>query len=109
MKWAGRGRRIFYWDIYLFDFFNKTVFFRILGYPTTDTENPESGVDVEKVVLYPKENAGTNHTEKYELVTEQNIAVVRRAAMFNVAIKTKSRGIDLDHDNVNLIFEFGKK
>ena len=63
----------------------------------------------EKVVLYPKENAGKNHTEKYELVTEQNIAVVRRAAKFNVAIKTKSRGIDFDHDNVTLIFEFGKK
>ena len=87
----------------------KTSNFIFLEYPTTETENPDSGVDVEKVFLYPKENAGKNHTQKYELVTEQNVAVVRRAAQFDLAIKTKSRGINLDKDNVNLIFEFGKK
>jgi hypothetical protein len=43
------------------------------------------------------------------LVTEQNVAVLRRAAKFNVAIKTKSREINLNKDKVNLILEFGKK
>ena len=66
-------------------------------------------MDVEKLFLYPNENAKNHHTEKYELVTDQNIAVVRRAATFSLAIKTNSRAIDLDElDNVNLIFEFGK-
>ena len=64
---------------------------------------------MESVFLYPKENAKNHHTEKYELVTDQDTAVVRRAAKFNLAIKTGSRAIDLDEqDNVNLIFEFGK-
>ena len=78
-------------------------------YPSIPTTNPGSGVDVEKLFLYPNENAKNHHTEKYELVTDQNIAVVRRAATFSLAIKTNSRAIDLDElDNVNLIFEFGK-
>ena len=64
---------------------------------------------MESVFLYPKENAKNHHTEKYELVTDQDTAVVRRAAKFNLAIKTGSRAIDLDEqDNVNLIFDFGK-
>ena len=64
---------------------------------------------MERIFLYPKENAINHHTEKYELVTDQDTAVVRRAAKFNLAIKTGSRAIDLDEqDNVNLIFEFGK-
>jgi hypothetical protein len=65
-------------------------------------------VDVEKVFLYPKENAEKNNTEKYALVTEQDVAVLRRASSFDVAITTKSREIDFEKDNVNLIFEFGK-
>ena len=65
-------------------------------------------MDVEKVYLYPKENAEKNHTKKYELVTEQDVAVLRRASSFDVAITTKSRKIDFEIDNVNLIFEFGK-
>ena len=48
-------------------------------------------------------------TEQYELVTEQNTPVLRRSANFYLAIKTKSRQIDLGgKDSVNLIFEFGK-
>ena len=88
---------------------NPFIFFlHYLAYVTIETENPDSGVDVEKVYLYPKENAEKNNTEKYELVTEQDVAVVRRASSFDVAITTKSRAIDFEHDNVNLIFEFGK-
>ena len=78
-------------------------------YPNIPTENPDAGVDVERIFLYPKENAKNHHTEKYELVTDQDTAVVRRAAKFNLAIKTGYRAIDLDEqDNVNLIFDFGK-
>ena len=78
-------------------------------YPNIPTENPDAGVDVERIFLYPKENAINHHTEKYELVTDQDTAVVRRAAKFNLAIKTGYRAIDLDEqDNVNLIFDFGK-
>ena len=85
------------------------MLFYFLVYPRIPTTNPDAGVDVESVFLYPKENAKNHHTEKYELVTDQDTAVVRRAAKFNLAIKTGSRAIDLDEqDNVNLIFEFGK-
>ena len=88
---------------------NINLQFYFLVYPNIPTENPDAGVDVERVFLYPKENAKNHHTEKYELVTDQDTAVVRRAAKFNLAIKTGSRPIDLDEqDNVNLIFEFGK-
>ena len=67
-----------------------------------------NGVDVENVFLYPQENAKNHHTEKYGLVSEQNIAVIRRAAKFNLAIKTKSRAIDLlTKDDVYITFEFG--
>ena len=63
---------------------------------------------MEEVYLYPKENAEKNNTAKYELVTEQDVAVIRRASSFDLAIQTKSREIDFEKDNVNLIFEFGK-
>ena len=85
------------------------MLFYFLVYPNIPTANPDAGVDVERIFLYPKENAINHHTEKYELVTDQDTAVVRRAAKFNLAIKTGSRAIDLDEqDNVNLIFDFGK-
>ena len=88
---------------------NNNLLFYFLVYPNIPTANPDAGVDVERVFLYPKENAKNHHTEKYELVTDQDTAVVRRAAKFNLAIKTGSRAIDLDEqDNINLIFDFGK-
>ena len=78
-------------------------------YPSIPTTNPDAGIEVEKVFLYPKENAKNHHTEKYELVTDQNIPVLRRATTFRLAIKTKLRGIDLEEkDVVNLVFEFGR-
>ena len=64
---------------------------------------------MDRLLFYPKENAGNHMTEQYELVTEQNTPVLRRSANFYLAIKTKSRQIDLGgKDSVNLIFEFGK-
>ena len=48
-------------------------------------------------------------TDKYELVTEQDTSVLRRSANFHLAIKSKSKPIDIGgKDAVNLIFEFGK-
>ena len=59
--------------------------------------------------MYPEKNASNHYTEKYELVTEQDIPVLRRSANFYLAITSKSRPIDLGgKDSVNVIFEFGK-
>ena len=79
------------------------------AYPSFETRNAGSGIEVDRLFIYPKENAGNHNTEKYELVTEQGISVLRRSANFFLAINSKSRSIDLDgKDSVNLIFEFGK-
>ena len=80
-----------------------------VAYPSFETRNAGSGIEVDRLFIYPKENAGNHNTEKYELVTEQGISVLRRSANFFLAINSKSRSIDLDgKDSVNLIFEFGK-
>ena len=92
--------------------FINTVFLKIcfyVAYPSFETRNAGSGIEVDRLFIYPKENAGNHNTEKYELVTEQGISVLRRSANFFLAINSKSRSIDLDgKDSVNLIFEFGK-
>ena len=79
------------------------------AYPSFETRNAGSGIEVDRLFLYPKENAGNHYTDKYELVSEQGISVLRRSAKFFLAINSKSRSIDLDgKDKVNVIFEFGK-
>ena len=80
-----------------------------LVYPNTETRNPNAGIEVERLFLYAKENAKNHMTDQYELVTEQDTPVLRRSASFYLAIKSKSRPIDIGgKDAVNLIFEFGK-
>ena len=86
------------------------MLFCYAAYPSFETRNAGSGIEVDRLFIYPKDNAGNHNTEKYELVTEQGISVLRRSANFFLAINSKSRSIDLDgKDSVNLIFEFGKK
>ena len=80
-----------------------------LVYANTETRNSNAGIEVERLFLYAKENAGDHMTDQYELVTEQDTPVLRRSASFYLAIKSKSRPIDIGgKDAVNLIFEFGK-
>ena len=81
----------------------------LIVYPTFSTRNAESGIEVKRLFLYPKENAGNHHTDKYDLVSEQDVAVLRRGATFFLSITSTSRPINLDgKDKVNLLFEFGK-
>ena len=79
------------------------------AYPNIETRNPLAGIEVDQLFLYPKENASNHKTAKYELVMEQQTSVLRRGAPFFIAIKSKSRPIDVGgKDVVNIIFEFGK-
>ena len=82
--------------------------------PVHPDELEGHGVAVEQVFLDAKENAKKHHTEKYELVSEQNVAVLRRSTKFKLAIKTKSKSYLSGRpsrsyrDDIYLIFEFGK-
>ena len=77
-------------------------------HPRLETINSESGIEIERLFLYPKENASNHHTDKYDLATEQDVSVLRRSGNFYLAIHSKSRPFDLNRkDRVNLVFEFG--
>ena len=85
-----------------------SIFFIHVVYPRFETRNSESGIEIERLFLYPKENASNHHTDKYDLATEQDVSVLRRSGNFYLAIHSKSRPFDLNRkDRVNLVFEFG--
>ena len=78
-------------------------------HPRFETRNSESGIEIERLFLYPKENASNHNTDKYDLAAEQNVSVLRRSGNFYMAIHAKSRPFDLNgKDKINVIFEFGK-
>ena len=51
-------------------------------HPRFETRNSESGIEIERLFLYPKENASSHNTDKYDLATEQNVSVLRRSGNF---------------------------
>ena len=62
---------------------------------------------IANVEMYAKENASNHRTDKYELVTEQNVPVLRRGDAFYLAIKANNRALDPDRDRIKINFEFG--
>lgn len=66
-------------------------------------------LQVELVHLYPLENAQLHHTEKFELVHEEEpVPILRRGQKFTVALRFANRGFDVKKDLVRLIFSYGK-
>ena len=95
--------------MYLLVFLYQSFSYQVV-YPRFETRNSESGIEIERLFLYPKENASNHHTDKYDLATEQDVSVLRRSGNFYLAIHAKSRPFDLNRkDRVNLVFEFGNK
>lgn len=60
-----------------------------------------------KVGFYPVENSTNHRTEKYEQVTIHKNPVFRRSNSFFMVVEAGNRPLDLNKDDVRLIFEFG--
>lgn len=65
---------------------------------------------VEIIYFYALENAKQHHTDKYEVVhDEENVTpVLRRGHKFNIAIRFIGRQYSSGTDNVSVIFNYGK-
>ena len=61
---------------------------------------------VEHVEFYASHNAALHKTEKYELVTDHNTAVMRRGQTFLIGIRTTSP-FSTDSHNLRIVFDFG--
>lgn len=68
-------------------------------------------LEVETLYLYPKENAVSHKTDKYELVHDEEspIAILRRGLSFTMAIRFTNRAFDKTKDYVRLLFNYGKR
>lgn len=62
---------------------------------------------VDSVELYAVENSTNHRTDKYELVQDDKTPVLRRADFFYLALKAQNRQLDLDSDEIKLVFDFG--
>ena len=78
--------------------------------PDVSVDDPpiDGVVEVDHLELYAKENAANHRTGQYELVSDKSTPVLRRADNFYLAVVTKDKEIDLNHDVVRVVFEFGK-
>ncbi|CAG5015111.1 unnamed protein product [Parnassius apollo] len=65
---------------------------------------------VDVVYFYPKENAQTHNTVKFEVVNEENptVTIVRRGQPFNGVVRF-TRAFDENEDIVQLVFSLGDK
>ena len=67
-----------------------------------------SAAEVELVELYAKENASNHRTDRYELVSDQDTPVLRRAQTFYMAVRAKKQQFDLRKDRIKVCFQFGE-
>lgn len=80
----------------------------VSGYVRTESTNPNDGIQIETLNFYVKENSNNHKTEKYELVQDHKLPVLRRSTTFFMAFTTKDRQTDfVNKDVVTLILEFG--
>ena len=79
------------------------------GYSRTTPIHTNHGVQIDDLTFYAKENASNHRTERYELVQDHKVAVLRRSASFYMALTTRDRQADLlNKDDITLIFEFNR-
>ena len=64
-------------------------------------------LDINHVEFYASENAKNHRTDKYDLVSDKKIPVLRRSNSFYMAISAHQRPIDPKKDKLNVVFEFG--
>lgn len=83
--------------------------FELAGHPTNYFygTSQDQGIQVAKVGFYPVENSTNHRTEKYEQVTIHKNPVFRRSNSFFMVVEAGNRPLDLNKDDVRLIFEFG--
>ena len=65
-------------------------------------------LEIEDLETYPLQNAEAHNTQKYELVQNSHLSILRRSAFFFLGIKCLKRPVDLSKDILKIVFAFGK-
>lgn len=65
-------------------------------------------LEVEEVETYALKNAENHRTEKYELVKNSKLPVLRRSAKFFLGVRARNReAADFSKDDIRVVFSFG--
>ena len=65
-------------------------------------------LEVEELETYALKNAENHRTEKYELVRNSQLPVLRRSAKFFLGVRAGNRVVDFSKDDIRVVFLFGK-